>query len=558
MTTATSPSPATADAASLSQPLVARGTAAAACCFGVVVLIILAFYAALQNPYWMRHGDSEVFLSIGRSLVLGEGFRFGGQPVGIVPPGWPLILAAAMKVTAKLAVLKLIPMLCMGGFLAVSWVILNRFTTPLIASLCVVTAALLDPVFSLSNLFFSDAPFALLAVSALWLALRINDGADSWRNIALLGLLCAAMMFVRWAGIFWFVMIAAALLHGEFWPKPTSRRWIAVVISGVVTLGCFVSLRSALKVDASRIDPRYDSFISTNYDLDNTEQEWTDQLTRVMNFGLWISGLLYRPAVTYHPTRLAANIVGWCLAGLMLLKLVPATRRREWIWLAGAVYVGVLGANWPNPMPRYIVPAAPLLVLAVYEGIAAACRRLAPRHEWVGTLGLNVVFCSILLLNGLSYLSEAVVVRSPNFYGRYEAGVHKTLIDAAWYLNQQPRGNYEVAISQRWVNYDREAWTDGFRRALIFLTNCPIVTVDQAFCREPDREVIDWLKAKNVRYYLYQPPFWVRGHFASKSRGGFAIAAADTEWRLYEIVGDEARRVELEPTSGWPRHIPGL
>jgi hypothetical protein len=145
-----------------------------------------------------------------------------------------------------------------------------------------------------------------------------------------------------------------------------------------------------------------------------------------------------------------------------------------------------------------------------------------------------------------------------NYYDVCEGGVHKQLIDAAWFLRDQPRGNFEVAISQRWVNYERESTTDGFRRAAAFLTARPLVTVPAELCREPDAELIAWLGARNVRFYLYQPPFFLRWHFAAKSRNGIAVSQADTEWRLYEIVGNEARRVTLEPTTGWPTHVPGI
>ena len=125
-------------------------------------------------------------------------------------------------------------------------------------------------------------------------------------------------------------------------------------------------------------------------------------------------------------------------------------------------------------------------------------------------------------------------------------------------MNHQPRGNYEVAISSRWVNFDHEYFTDGYRRALNFLSNRSIVTVPEELCRQPDAEVCQWLQEHHCRYYLYQPPLRLLGHFHPKSRGGVPITKADTEWRLYEIRGGEAHRVEIKPVHGWPKNVPGL
>src|SRR5262245_44257855 len=136
MTTANLDIPLEYDARQPLPPLIATGTRGAAW-FGVaVVAVLVVIYALLLNPYWVRHGDGEVFLAIARNLVQGHGYQFNGQPVQIAPPGWPLVLAAAMNLTNQLLWLKLLPMLSVIGFLGVSYVILTRYITPIIAGLC--------------------------------------------------------------------------------------------------------------------------------------------------------------------------------------------------------------------------------------------------------------------------------------------------------------------------------------------------------------------------------------------------------------------------------------
>ena len=65
-----------------------------------------------------------------RHLVLGKGYAFNGEPVAILPPLWPIVLAGAMKISTRWWFLKLVPMGCMAGFLGISYWVLLRFTTP--------------------------------------------------------------------------------------------------------------------------------------------------------------------------------------------------------------------------------------------------------------------------------------------------------------------------------------------------------------------------------------------------------------------------------------------
>jgi len=89
-----------------------------------------------------------------------------------------------------------------------------------------------------------------------------------------------------------------------------NRKWIAAAVAAAVTLTMFVTLRRAAVADPASIDPRYDAFVATNYDLDNTESTMADQFSRIADFSLWPGGLFWRPAVTYHPTRNIIRVIG--------------------------------------------------------------------------------------------------------------------------------------------------------------------------------------------------------------------------------------------------------
>lgn len=536
-------------------PLIARGSPAAAGVAIGLAIVLLGLFGLLHNPYWVRHGDSELFLSLARNLATGQGYQFNGQPVAIAPPLWPALLAGVMKFSTSLLVLKMLPILSMVGFLMLSYFILLRWTTPIIAVLCVLTAAILEPVFSLTYLFFSDSLFALLVMAAVWTALRISEGEDSWGWIAALVVLCVLSISTRWAGLPFFAVIGAAVLHGEVLPR-LNRRWLAFGLSAAATVIVFLGLRALLKVDESQIDPRYDRFVAGHYSM-LSQTSLDDTVTnRIGHFGEWVGGLLWRPAQMYRFSRILDNLAGWGVSLLAGGMVIVAMRRRHWVWLGGAVYLIVLGINWPDPMSRYIVPLTPFILFGAYHSIT---RLFAPmKLDWPRLLILNLFFASILMVNAGLYAMNLAVLRSRNFYQAWQGGVHKELIDAATYIRNQPRGDYEVAISGKTVNFGREfPETDGFRRALNFLTARNIVTMPFNLCREPNPEVIQWLTEHKVRYYLYQPPIRVVEHFRPRSTiEGAPLAPDDGAWRMYEIRDGEAIRVALDPTSDWPRNVP--
>ena len=55
--------------------------------------LVATLYLLCANPYWVPGGDSELYIAIARNLATGEGYLFNGQPVGMVPPGWPALMA---------------------------------------------------------------------------------------------------------------------------------------------------------------------------------------------------------------------------------------------------------------------------------------------------------------------------------------------------------------------------------------------------------------------------------------------------------------------------------
>src|SRR6185295_2214837 len=97
----------------------------------LILLAILAiFYGLLIGPHLSAGPDTSYYISIARSILNGRGFEFNGKAVGRAPPGWPLVLAGAMKVSSSfvfLGALNTALLMVSAGF----WYrILRRLMTP--------------------------------------------------------------------------------------------------------------------------------------------------------------------------------------------------------------------------------------------------------------------------------------------------------------------------------------------------------------------------------------------------------------------------------------------
>src|SRR5439155_18372854 len=96
----------------------------------------------------------------------------------------------------------------------------------------------------------SEGLFCIISAATLLLAMQIGEGRQQWWRVALLAVLCAAAVTVRWAGVIGMLLVAAALFQGEWRMRLRPRQWIALALTVAVTGTTFVTLRLALRVTA--------------------------------------------------------------------------------------------------------------------------------------------------------------------------------------------------------------------------------------------------------------------------------------------------------------------
>src|SRR5437764_9289781 len=189
------------------------------------VAILAVAYVLLQNGKWVSGPDTAFYISVARNVALGRGFIFNGAVVGRIPPLWPSVLAAGMRISTSFAFLNLLPMVCLLGGMSVWFWVLRRLTSARGALMGTVLSGILFFTYTSSIQLRTEGLFCLVFAPAVLVGMQIGEGKSlGWRLPALL-VLCIMMVMVRWAGLAAWVVVAAAIVSGK---RPVSvAEWAA-------------------------------------------------------------------------------------------------------------------------------------------------------------------------------------------------------------------------------------------------------------------------------------------------------------------------------------------
>jgi hypothetical protein len=515
-------------------------------------------FGLLLNNQWVRSGDGEVYLGLARHLAQGAGYTFNGEPVAILPPLWPIVLSLAMKVSTQWWFLKLIPMACMLGFLALSYFEMLRFATPMRSAIVVLVTALLAQVYPLSIYFFSDGLFALLSIACVLLAMQIDEGKPAiWRTIAIVGM-SAMSVAVRWNGVLWWLVIAAALVRGKW----TMRGIVCAALSGIACAAMFFALRMHLRDHAmGHLDPRYDQFLAGAYSIVNAPQNLKELLVRLGLLGGWTGGLLWNLVYDWTLIRPLGLISGWGVIVACGVTLVHGLRNRSFLGAACAMQLLVLAIDWPHSMPRYLLPLAPLMILAAWNGFESI-GELKPSLRGAMKIIVKLFLAGTIAVNAIEYAMDLWVMRAPDFYTHYEGGVDKSFIAASQFAAQTAPRDVEIGITYQIKINGKDRTTAGPMRTFNFVTDCPVVLAPEDVGNiDPSQNVqlAQWAAQRNVRYFLWQPPIEVFYHFRGSPWKRKGFDEGDYDWRVYELRDGVFSRVTFAiPRDLRMTNVPGF
>ncbi len=480
--------------------------------------VLLGFFACTLHPWWVPTGDSEVYLVGARNLVNGRGLTFLDEPLAFVPPTWTLVLAGMMRLGLSILSMKLALIACMTGGLVLFFLALDRATgRRRLAIAAVLLAALCSPLYPLTFWLHTDALFMLVAGGAVYAGLRFaastGRAATGW--ITLCAALVALGVSIRWAGLPYAVVPAAAAFGMIGARRSLAARLLAAVGIVAVAGASFVLIRSILASGGGVLtlaaieEAAAPSILIRQRPHVSIVQEYLGRLATLPH---WFGWTLYSPSRflgALHPAGRWVDLgVGLLAVGMLLVGGIARARRGDWLILGSIAYVLALCVGWPGVNNRYVVPVLPMVIAGILVGLRTLIGwRWAPVWR-----GLRWAFVAMLLLtNGFMWSVDLWVARAPialDFYARYEAGIHLSLLEVAADIGRRPDarqatvstfGRYEN-LGERW-NYKHA------QRVTAYVADVEPLGVPAELLRGSGiKPIQNWARANAVRYHVHQNP----------------------------------------------------
>ncbi|HYW11873.1 MAG TPA: hypothetical protein VE871_07950 [Longimicrobium sp.] len=373
-----------------------------------LVHLALVLLSILQQPH--DGGDNASYLALARSLAGDGTYRElwdpAARPHTQYPPGWPLMLAAALRMGIGPWVgFKVMAALFSAAAVALSYLWARRVSTPGTALGVGVVLAVGTGVVDAGRWELSDPPFWAFTMLGLLAFARMRtdvpvDGAglpsataDRPRWKTLLGPLAVASLATllayatRSAGLPLLVAAGAWLA----W----RRRWRALAVF-VVTVGAFAVPWWVRSQAAGGVSYTAYLWYKNPYHpasgtvgpggiltriVANTVEYTTEQLPY----------LLTGVRLGFPAAALGMGVVGLALAGWGMRMRRPGVPE---LWLP--LYVGLV-LVWPAAWAteRFLLPALPMLLLCAAEPVRLLAAR-SGRAVWVGAAAAGVIALSAM------------------------------------------------------------------------------------------------------------------------------------------------------------------
>jgi len=541
----------------------------------VLTLVLGALYALCQNGCWLPLGSDDAFhLDIARNLALGRGLTSNGAPVIHTPPGFPALLASIMLVTPEFSILNWVLVFLLLGAVIMWYLVLRRYTSPPKALAVMLVVGILFEWHRFSYTYYTESLSYFLLGAAMLLAVQFGEGRSaSWR-VPLLALLCTAMVLANWRGLLSVILVCGALFTGQS-RLSSGRPWaVLLLISFVSAATMFVTL-NALESRAEHI--RTQGLSEVDRELaDNALKKQggrlpkhleigpSEMLRRITEAGEWFSLLLWPPATAakkWPASKHVINLLGWLLIVFLSVRVVKAVRTSQWIWVATAGFLAVLIIIRWYPLPRYFAPAAPLILLGIWDGLGqvvsakafARTKRMIMGCAFAGLI--SVVACNLAIL-----VFQAWIVHSPDFHRKYLGGEYLDMLRISEHLKAQACGGGPVAVVARYADLNRASSGEWVERSLSFMTDCRFLNPGKRIRSFADPEFPGWAERFHLNYVVTRPDklatrFW---HFREPLLNLGGEPLREPFYVLFEIEGGSLMPVRLPRVNDGVRRVPGL
>jgi hypothetical protein len=455
-----------------------------------VALAILLWAPRLSGPIDLRW-DAGVYYVLGTSLATGHGYRIlsePGSPEAIqYPPLLPAVVALyerALGSTDPAVVAPWLRISYAAVFLVYAWAALalaRRYLSAEFAVAAVTLSLLQFHTLFLSDLLFTELPFALVSVVFARVAVNGSQASRPWLREAVSFALALAGFLLRTAGV---ALLAAWALEAL-----ARRHWRLALTRGLLALLPILAWQThvaRVRGSYEYAHPAYEyqraayQFYNVSYadnaSLINPYRPELGRVTAGALIGRVARDLLALPKAVgeaistseEHWRQLLLNCQQWTLGRKVIalrVVLVPIitfsmlvivgigvlVQRRAWLMVF--VLLASLGlictTPWPDQFQRYLMPLSPFLaiaaMLALSQSYTVLRAKIARPTTWIVTQAMIVALISLPLMLA-SYTTGKL------FYLREHEG-------ASFVPGSGAVGQHFFNHDQKWIGWEQAiAW----------------------------------------------------------------------------------------------------
>jgi 4-amino-4-deoxy-L-arabinose transferase-like glycosyltransferase len=365
-----------------------------------VAVALLGLHAAIawlaRRPGILTTQDDAIYLLLGRALQAlnyREVYRVDGPVHMMYPPGYPALLALWSAVGGEgFNWLVLVGIASSVGALALIFSALRTLSGPRLAIACLAALAFNPALVDSAGAVAAEAPFIFFEFLALWTFTREPD--RRYTALAIVASIAAAL--TRSIGV---TLIAAI---GLFWLWRRRFQTLALyAVAAALTVGLWLGWTVIAPEQVPGRSYIADASAGGGEHHASRSSVLVQRLTNKAPYVLTTYKLL--PGA-YLSDRAKDNVIGM---SIMLIALLPGLPALWTTWPAAflylASYLGLL-LLWPWPVPRFMVPVMPLMVVTTILGAGWLVRRFRPRWEETAVL----VVAGVLALDGLAIAYDVI------------------------------------------------------------------------------------------------------------------------------------------------------
>lgn len=332
---------------------------------------ILIYYLWCLNHDWIPSSDSAIYITLGKSLITGQGYTYMGYTHVRYPFLFPAILASIIGLFGRNYFWMRLMVILMGvGSLGLVFLLFKRILDWRWGMVLMLLTGVSEFYHCYCHYILSDIPYLFFSLLALWHFMR-NPEQSSRRSVLISAVLLLAAYFTRSVGI---VLFAAVFLFRLIEIRAGITRTVLLALIFILPSGLWsyrnrsVPVENQFPVNRGESINYFDEFFTRN-PADKTKEY----------IGLGDISKRIWQNIKYYRERVADLIISRSLTSLYWTRLLPVLlligflrcwfTRRTVIEYYTLLYV-LAYLLWPaHQGSRFYVPIFPFLLYYLFSGI---------------------------------------------------------------------------------------------------------------------------------------------------------------------------------------------